>query len=67
MRFDYMGRKNNNYYEFPLKLEEETYKYSLDRSRYELFSIVEHRGKSLRSGHYFSYVKKFNSWFSVKN
>jgi len=30
---------------------------------YDLFAIVEHRGKNLGSGHYISYVQKNGSWY----
>lgn len=64
-RFDYAGRKDNGFYEFPIELRNETYKYSLDRSRYRLFAVVEHRGRSLRNGHYFSFAKKNEDWYKV--
>jgi hypothetical protein len=42
-----------------------TKKYALDRSVYELVGVVEHKGRSSRMGHYFSYVKNDENWYLV--
>ena len=36
-------------------------KVSLDKSEYELYGVIEHKGRSLSMGHYYSYVRNLGN------
>lgn len=56
-RFNYFQQKIPTKIKFGEVLSETFTKVSLDKSEYELYALIEHRGRSLSSGHYYSYVK----------
>lgn len=51
--------KNNKFVKYPLILDIEPYIISSNSQKYELYGIINHTG-ILESGHYYSYVKKYN-------
>lgn len=32
-------------------------------TKYSIFAIIVHTGRSIRSGHYISFIKRFNKWY----
>jgi ubiquitin C-terminal hydrolase len=64
-RFNYMHQKLTHKIEFPLELKKPLDPFTLDKSGYSLFGIIEHKGRGVKSGHYFSYVKNpvTNLWY----
>ena len=52
--------KNNKFIKYPLTLDMEPYIISENSQKYELYAIINHSGV-LDSGHYYSFVKKYNS------
>ena len=43
---------------FPLDLNKALEPFTLDKSGYQLFAVIEHRGRSVKSGHYICYAKQ---------
>lgn len=66
-RFNYQARKISRDVEFPEYLSFAPFeKHPVNPPhRYELTGVVEHLGGSLGSGHYVSFVKSGNRWYSV--
>ena len=52
--------KNNQAIKYPPILDIQTYIIGNESVKYELYAIINHVG-SINSGHYYSYVKKYNT------
>lgn len=73
LRFTYTGRKIDKFIKFPKCFNlrafvSDNIDGNLPRDQhtdhiYDLYGVVIHSGRSTRSGHYYSYVKKQNRWF----
>ena len=50
--------KVNNMISYPEKLNIQNYYCNVDKVDYELYGVVNHMGRTLSSGHYYSYVRE---------
>lgn len=50
--------KVNNMIAYPKKLNIQNYYCSTDNGEYELYGIINHMGRTLNSGHYYSYIRE---------
>jgi ubiquitin C-terminal hydrolase len=71
-RFDNYGNKINLNIDFPinnLDLSDYINGYDKDDAIYDLYSINNHSGRSINSGHYFTYSKHLlnNNWFEFND
>ncbi|KAJ2685917.1 hypothetical protein GGH99_003624 [Coemansia sp. RSA 1285] len=71
-RFSALGGKINRYVEFPLTLDMKSYvsKNSTEREAcvYSLYAVLVHSGGTVRSGHYYCFVKSpAGAWYELND
>lgn len=60
IRFNMNGEKLNFKFNFNENL-------SFGGQDYQLYGVIQHEGNSIKSGHYFAYIKNTHGiWFEVK-
>lgn len=56
-RFNYLHQKLTHKITFPLELKQPLEPFCLEKSGYSLYAVIEHKGRGVKSGHYFCYIK----------